>query len=44
MVTKVGAGKTTNLIEFTRFTHDGHVTKIRTGAVGRIYAYVYQCG
>ena len=27
----------THLIEFARFTHDGHVTKIRTSAVGHVY-------
>ena len=29
-----------HLIEFARFTHDGHVTKIRTGAIGRVYTVV----
>ena len=33
-----------HLIEFARFTHDGHVTKIRIGAVGRVYMYVYRRG
>ena len=33
-----------HLIEFSGFTHDGHVTKIRTGAVGRVYTYVYRRG
>ena len=33
-----------HLIEFVRFTHDGRVTKIKTGAVGRIYTYVYRRG
>ena len=29
-----------HFIEFTRFTHDGHVTKIRTGAVGCMFTVV----
>ena len=29
-----------HLIELARFTHDGCVTKIRTGAVGRIFTVV----
>ena len=31
----------THLIEFERFTHDGRVTKIRTGAVGRVYTRTF---
>ena len=30
----------THLIEFARFTHDGHVTKIRTGCVRNVRMYV----
>ena len=33
-----------HLIEIVRFTHDGCVTKIRTGAVDRVYTYVYRHG
>ena len=33
-----------HLIELARFTHDGRVTKIRTGAVGHVHAYVYRRG
>ena len=33
-----------HLIELARFTRDGRVTKIRTGAVGRVHAHVYHRG
>ena len=39
-VRKVGAESPTHLIEFTRFTHDGRVTKIRPGCVRNVRMYV----
>ena len=39
-VRKVGAESPTHLIEFERFTHDGRVTKIRTGCVRNVRMYV----